>query len=662
MTFYDAVLNGLFMVVLWPAIGYLVLGVTLGMFFGAVPGLSGLVGLAILLPFTFGLEPGSAFAFLLGMYAVTTTSDTLASVMLGIPGTAASQATILDGYPMAQRGEAARALGAAYTVSMFGGVLGAIFLALSIPLVRPIILSFSEPEFFALAVLGLTMVASLSGRSVLKGVTAACFGLLIATVGYAEFGAVQRYWFGLPFLADGLPIVPYVLGLFAIPEVLDLAVRNTSISKVDRAEVKGGILEGMKDAATHWWLALRCTVIGVYIGMLPGLGGSIVDWVAYGHAAQSEKNTETFGTGDVRGVIAPEAANNAMKGGALLPTIAFAIPGSASMAILLGAFQIQGLEPGPQMLTTKLDVSFSLVWTLAIANVLGAAVLLVWGKQVAKVTFVQGHIIVPAILLFVFMGAWVGGGTIGNWVTLLIFGIIGYVMKQGGWPRPPIVLGYVLGKIMEEAMVLSMQVHKWGSFTRPIVLIIVALTGLTIYFAIKGQRKKNDDSAAGAVRSGEEGGKEVPALSLPIVILVAILFGYAFWEAMPWPFTVKLFPQTVAIVGFALAIATIFRDLRLSAQLRAGTAPNAVQHPDKPYMLRGVYFFGWLFGILFITLLLGQYLTLLMFVVLYLKFWGNYGWKIIGIYTSSAAAFLYVLFNEIVPVVWHESPFFSVLS
>jgi TctA family transporter len=662
MTFLDAALSGLSMVVIWPAIGYLCLGVTLGMFFGAVPGLSGLVGLAILLPFTFNLEPGSAFAFLLGMYAVTTTSDTLASVMLGIPGTAASQATILDGYPMAQRGEAARALGAAYSVSMVGGVLGAIFLALSIPLVRPIILSFSEPEFFALAVLGLTMVASLSGRSILKGVTAACFGLLIATVGFAEFGAVQRYWFGLPFLADGLPIVPYVLGLFAVPEVLDLAVRNTSISKVDRAEVKGGILEGMKDAAKNWWLALRCTVIGVYIGMLPGLGGSIVDWVAYGHAAQSEKNSETFGSGDVRGVIAPEAANNAMKGGALLPTIAFAIPGSASMAILLGAFQIQGLEPGPQMLTEKLDISFSLVWTLAIANVLGAALLLVWGKQVAKVTFVQGHIIVPAILLFVFMGAWVGGGTIGNWVTLLVFGVIGYVMKQGGWPRPPIVLGYVLGKIMEEAMVLSMQTHKWGSFTRPIVLIIVVLIALTVYFAIKGQRKKNQGPTSGAVRSGEEGGKEVPALSLPIVIMVTILFGYAFWEATAWTFTVKLFPQTVAIAGFILAIATIFRDIRLTAQLRAGTAPPAVQYPDKAYLLRGTYFIGWLIGVVLLTQLIGQFVTLLLLVVLYLKFWGHYGWKMISIYTAASAVFLYVLFNEIVPVVWHESPFYSLMS
>ena len=214
---FDAVIDGLLLVVQWPAAGYLLLGIMLGMFFGAVPGLSGLVGMAILLPFTFGLDAGSAFAFLLGMYAVTTTADTLSSVLLGVPGTAASQATILDGYPMAQRGEASRALGAAYMVSMVGGVLGAVFLAASIPLVKPLILSFAEPEFFMLAVLGLTMVGSLSGGSIYKGLASACLGLLLSLIGYSAFGSVPRYTFEANYLLDGLPLVPVVLGLFAIP-------------------------------------------------------------------------------------------------------------------------------------------------------------------------------------------------------------------------------------------------------------------------------------------------------------------------------------------------------------------------------------------------------------------------------------------------------------
>jgi TctA family transporter len=664
MTFMEAVLDGLRLVLIWPAPGYMLLGVAIGMFFGAVPGLGGLVGMAIILPFTFGMEPNVAFAFILGMYAITTTADTLSSILLGIPGTAASQATILDGYPMAQRGEASRALGAAYTVSMIGGVLGAIFLAASIPIVRPIILSFSDPEFFALAVLGLTMVASLSGKSIFKGTAAACFGLMLATIGFAEFGGVRRFWFGHNFLLEGLPIVPYVLGMFAIPEVLDLAVRNTSISRVEREEVEtGGIVNGMKDAAKHWWLGLRCTVIGVYIGMLPGLGGSIVDWVAYGHAAQSEKNNENFGKGDVRGVIAPEAANNAMKGGALLPTIAFAIPGSASMAILLSAFFIQGLEPGPQMLTEKLNITFTLVWTLVLANVAGAVILLLWGSQASKITYLQGHIIVPAIMLVVFMGAWVGNGTLGNWVVLLVFGFIGYFMKLGGWPRPPIVLGFVLGKIMEEAMNLAMQTHGTGSFTRPIVLIIAVLTVVTLVGAIRKQNKKKRalpaqeaKGPADAPMITEEGGKDCPPASWPIAALLVALFVYCFVEASAWSFSPRVFPQTVAVIGVCLALGALFFDLKGVASMRAGTAGRDVVGVDRTYFLRSMYYLSWMVGIFVLTLAIGQFPTLVLFVGLYLKFWGNFGWKVILIYTIGAIIFLLGMFNEIVPVLWYEPP------
>ncbi len=664
MTYMEAILDGLRLVLTWPAPGYMMLGVCIGMFFGAVPGLGGLVGMAILLPFTFGMEPNVAFAFILGMYAVTTTADTLSSVLLGIPGTAASQATILDGYPMAQKGEASRALGAAYTVSMIGGVLGAVFLALSIPLVRPIILSFSDPEFFGLAVLGLTMVASLSGKSILRGTAAACFGLMIATVGFAEFGGVRRYWFEFNFLLEGIPIVPYVLGLFAIPEVLELAIRNTSISRVSRDEVEtGGIINGMRDARKHWWLGLRCTAIGVYVGMLPGLGGSIVDWVAYGHAAQSEKNTETFGTGDVRGVIAPEAANNAMKGGALLPTIAFAIPGSASMAILLSAFLIQGLEPGPEMLTSKLNITFTLVWTLVIANVAGAVMLLLWGSQVAKVTFIQGHIIVPAILMFVFMGAWVGNGTLGNWIMLLLFGVIGYFMKLGGWPRPPIVLGFVLGKIMEEAMILAMQIHGSGSFTRPIVMVLMVMTVLTVIAAIRKKRKKTREIKV-APKPGaappaivEEGGKDCPPASWPISAVLVGIFIFCFVEATGWGFSSRIFPQVVAMVGVVLAGGALFFDLRGMAAIRAGTAPKDMVGVDKVLLGKGLYFLSWMFGIFFFTLVIGQFPTLLLFVALYLKFWGGFGWKMIALYVSGCAIFLLVMFNEVVPVLWYEPPF-----
>ncbi len=650
---FDAVIDGLLLVVQWPAVGYLLLGVMLGMFFGAVPGLSGLVGLAILLPFTFGLGPGPAFALLLGMYAVTTTSDTLASVLLGVPGTAASQATILDGYPLACKGEAARALGAAYMVSMVGGVLGAIFLALSIPLVKPLILSFAEPEFFMLAILGLTMVGSLSGGSIYKGLSSACIGLLLAMVGYAEFGGIARYTFGSNYLLDGLPLVPVVLGLFALPEMIDLASRGTSISRVQDAG--SGMLDGIKDAGRHWWLALRCTAIGVYIGMLPGLGGSIVDWVAYGHAVQSAKDKSQFGKGDIRGVIAPEAANNAMKGGALLPTIAFAIPGSASMAILLGAFLIQGLEPGPRMLTDKLDITFMLVWTLAIANILGAGLLMAWGTQVAKLTFVPGHFLVPAIVLFVFMGSWMTGSSIGDWISLLAFGLIGWVMKQSGWPRPPLVLGYILGKIMENGLQIGSQTHGWSMLTRPIVIIIVVLVVVTIYAAVRKHAKsvKADDGAD--VKISDATGDNA-ALSLAFDVLLFLMFAYAAIVASGIRPSARLFPLVAALPALPLLAITIWDDIR---KIKAGVGANG--DPDG-VLRRGAMFYVWLFGILAGTLVIGQYIAMLVFVVLYLRYWAKAGWRLVSIYTVSCGVVLYVLFELIVPVIWYESPFFSLMS
>lgn len=661
----NAVFEGLMLVLAWPAIGYLFLGVVIGMFFGAVPGLSGLVGLAILLPFTFGLGPGPAFAFLLGMYAITTTSDTLSSVLLGVPGTAASQATILDGYPLAQKGEAARALGAAYTVSMIGGVLGAIFLAISLPLVEPLILSFAEAEFFALALLGLTMVGALSGRSIYKGLAAACAGLLLAMIGYAEFGGVPRFTAGSNYLLDGLPLVPVVLGLFALPEMIDLTRRGDSISKV--ADTGSGLLEGVKDAFRHWWLGLRCTAIGVYIGMLPGLGGSIVDWVAYGHAVQSAKDKSQFGQGDIRGVIAPEAANNAMKGGALLPTIAFAIPGSASMAILLGAFQIQGLEPGPKMLTEKLDVTFSLVWALAIANVLGAGLLLAWGKHVAKVTFLPAFYIVPIVILFMFMGAWIGNSAVGDWVSLLAFGLLGWLMKLGGWPRPPLVLGYILGKIMENGLQISMQTNGWAMLYRPIVLIIFALIAVTLVAAILRHNKDKKAVAASASPGGAaaaaspagEGTAINPQVSLLIDFVLLAIFVWALYECWTMPAAARFFPLVAIIPAIVFLLIAITRDLHDRKALPVTS--GALGTGGKP-ITRGLYFYLWLVGVFAAMFVIGQYFALLAFVFLYLIVWGDAKWWIAALYTAACALILYVVFNLVVPVLWYQSPFFEIFA
>ncbi len=653
----DAFFTGLFLVFQWPAIGYLFLGVLIGIWLGAVPGLGGIIGLVMLLPFTFGMDPVSAFALLLGMFAVTTTSDTIASVMLGIPGTAASQATILDGYPLAQKGQAARACGAAFTVSAFGGIFGAMILAVSLPLILPIILAFNSPELFMLGVLGLTMVGSLSGRSILKGLVVAVLGLLMATVGYAETVAIPRYWFGTDYLIDDLPLIPIVLGLFAIPELMELAIRNVSISRIPKEQTEGGgMLEGIKDAFRHWWLALRCSVIGTYVGMLPGLGAAIVDWVAYGHAVQSAKDKSLFGQGDIRGVIAPEAANNATKGGALVPTVAFGIPGSLGAAILLGALLIQGLKPGPEMLTTELPLTFSMVWMIVIANIVVALLLMVWSKQVAKVAFLPGHMVVPGVILFVFMGAWLGGASLGDWISCLTMGVVGFIMKRGGWPRPPLILALILGNIMENSFQISMRAHEGaGWLTRPIVLIILALVILTIFLAARGiikTKRSGDGPTLG------EGSERNPVISFPFSVGLLVLFVWAGIESLKWPYSVRQFPLMISIPGAALVLGALWHDARglIAESAEAGGIEAAIRLASKKAVLPGAgQFFGYLIAMILMMLVIGQKFALPLFIGIYLWRWGSYPWRFSLGYAIGGWLLLVLFYDQVMHLFWHQS-------
>ncbi|MPZ59625.1 MAG: hypothetical protein GEU91_24790 [Rhizobiales bacterium] len=654
----ESAVAGLISAVQWPAIGYLFFGIALGIYFGAVPGLSGLSGMAIILPFTFGMDPVSAFSFLLGMYAVTTTSDSIPAVLIGVPGTAAAQATVLDGFPMAKRGEASRAFGAAFTCSAIGGVLGGFVMGLSIPIVQPIVLAFAKPEFFMLGLLGLTMVGALSGRSILKGLTAAGLGLLLSQIGYAEQLAIPRYWMGFTYLLDGLPLVPVVLGLFALPEVVSLASSNRSISDIPRQQATSGIWTGVQDALTHWWLLLRSSVIGIYIGMLPGLGSTIADWVAYGHAVQSAKGKSQFGKGDVRGVIAPEAANNSCKGGELVPTVAFGIPGSAPMAILLGAFLIQGLTPGPEMLTTKLSVTFSLMWSLILANIVAAVLLLAWANQLQRIIFIPAHLVVPGVTIFVLIGAWTAGSNIGDWITLLVFGAVGLVMKNAGWPRPPLVLGYILGRLMENSLHLSMAAYGLSWIFRPICIAIAIVIVITIYFAVRSHLARKSEPDAPAASDADGGDTRV---SLGLAIAVCLVLAYAIAATFAWPPTVRLFPLVFSIPAIILAAFAIYFDWRtIRQQSPAVAAPSG---PTVAFGLGGMSnelrrtfaFYGWLIAVLIVTVLLGQHVALPLFIVLYLLIWGKCRWPFALAYGAAGLALLIALFDYMSPTMWYPA-------
>ena len=657
----DALLEGLVLIFQWPAIGFLVFGIMIGLWLGAVPGLGGVLGLVLLLPFTFDMDPVPAIALLLGMYSVTTTSDTIASVMLGIPGTAASQATILDGHPLAKMGHAARAFGAAFTVSAFGGVFGAVVLSASLPIVLPIILAFSKAELFMLGVLGLTMVGSLTGRSVAKGLTVALFGLMVSTVGYGETLPVPRFDFGVDYLLDGLPLIPMVLGLFALPELIELANRNTSISRIPQKDAEGGnMFEGVKDACRNWWLAIRCSVIGTYVGMLPGLGGAIVDWVAYGHAVQSAKDKSKFGQGDIRGVIAPEAANNAIKGGALVPTVAFGIPGSLGAAILLGALVIQGMQPGPDMLTVNLHITFSLVWTIVVANIIGAALLMMWSKQISKLAFIPGHMLIPGVIAFVAMGSWIGRTSVGDWITMMVFGLIGYVMKRGGWPRPPFVLALILGAIMEQTFQISMAAHRGPSWLweRPVVIAIAVLCLLTVFLATRGVIKNKQAGKDGPATG--EGNERNPIISLPLSLFLLILFTYAYFASQEWPSNAQQFPFTIAVPGILFALYIVYMDLRhLAASRREFGSIGAAwaQTADDVAVRSTVTFFVYLIGMLLLTMLVGQKIAIPIYIATYLIRWGDYSWRAALTYAAGCWLVLVAFYDRVMNLFWYPTLF-----
>jgi putative tricarboxylic transport membrane protein len=493
---FDALVQGLLLVLQWNAFSLMLVGMALGFVVGLLPGIGGAATLALMLPFVFKMSPVEAFAFLLGMHSVAATTGDITSILFGVPGEGLSAATVVDGHPMAKQGEAARALGAALMSSLVGALIGAAALAVSIPIVRPLVLTFGSPELFMITVMGIACITSLSGagtRAQFKGFAMGFLGLLLATIGQERQSGILRFDFGLIYLWEGLDLIPVLVGIFAIPEIIDLAVRGTAIAgNAPAARIGSGVWQGIRDTFTHWWLVVRCSMVGVFVGILPGAGGGVAQWMAYAHAVQSAKDANDrsrFGAGDVRGVLGPGAANNSKEGGDLIPTIAFGVPGSGAMAILLGAFLIMGLHPGPDMLTKHLAVTYSMVWTLVIANVITVIACLALLPYLAYVTKIRGGVIIPFLLLLVFVGSYTANKQLADLLVTLGFGALGYLMVRFEWPRAPLVLGFVLGKLAETYLFISMARYGYGWLGQPLVIVLMVLTALVVAYPYIQERR-----------------------------------------------------------------------------------------------------------------------------------------------------------------------------
>src|ERR1700720_4286413 len=538
-------------------LGILVIGVVIGLAIGVLPGLNGIVGMAMLIPFTYNMDQHTAMALLLGMAAVITSSDFISAVLFGVPGHVGAAATVIDGHAMARNGEAGRAFGAGFAASLAGGLIGAVVLALSIPILRPVLLAIGSPELLAFSLFGLSMVATLSGRAPLKGLTAAGLGLMISMIGSRSESGTLRWTFDTLYLYDGVPLVPAMLGLFAMPELCELAVARQKIAGVHAANINlSDQWEGVRDVGRHWWLVLRCGILGTGLGAIPGIGSAVIDWIAYGYAQRTEKNPESFGTGDVRGVIAPESSNNSKEGGHLVPTIAFGVPAGASMAILLGAFLMHGLTPGPEMLTKHLDLTYMIVWSLTLAHVIGAIICLCCSRWLAQISRIRPEILLPVIIALVFVAAFEGEHDWGDLYSLLFFGGGGWIKKRLGWPPPPMVLGLVVGAIFERYLFISTQLYGWGWLLRPAVLAILAGVGWALY------RPLSQIALPLIEQFREVGGRKArfgaaPAFSLAIIVLIVA----AMISSTDWPHDAKLVPLTACSMALVAAVLNLVNEL-----------------------------------------------------------------------------------------------------
>jgi putative tricarboxylic transport membrane protein len=619
---------------------YMMIGVLVGLVVGILPGLGGIAGMSLLLPFVYGLSPTSAFAMLIGMLAVVPTSDTFTSVLMAIPGSSSSQATILDGFPLTKRGEAARALSAAFASSLVGGLFGALVLTLFVQVARPIILMFSSAELCILGVLGLSMVGVLAGKSLSKGIAACTLGILAGTVGAAPATGEFRLAFDVIYLGDGLPLVVVALGIFALPEIIDLLRQGQTISS--RPSLGTGWIQGVRDTWIHRWLVLRCSGIGCILGAVPGIGGSVIDWVAYGHVVQVAKDKSNFGKGDIRGVLAPESSNNAKDGGALIPTLLFGVPGTGSMAIFLAGMALAGVDPGPSMVGRNLEITYVIIWTLAIANVVGTVLCVAVTPSVVRLTNLPYGYVAPCMMMAICFAAFQASRDIADLAALFAFGALGVFMKRFDWPRPAFLIGFVLAGPLETYVYQAIQFYGAGMFARPGVLILLAITAASIYLGLR-YNPQHAKPAGAAIRAGNLR----PQAAFSLLVFAALLLG--FWDAWKHSILGGIFPGLATFVGIPFAAYVLVRHTLGHADHPANHDEEVVgEHVGKPG-LAGLYaYMLWFGGLLLGVYAVGFILAMTGFFLAFMRVETRASWLRIFAITAGAISLMLVLAHSMV--------------
>ncbi|CUH60143.1 tripartite tricarboxylate transporter permease [Thalassobacter stenotrophicus] len=453
-----------------------------GVIIGSLPGLNATTGAALLLPFTITMEPIPAIAILTTIYCAATFAGAITAILINTPGTSASATTCLDGFPMAQRGEAGRALGMATVSSTIGGIISVFCLMLAAPLLARMAYNFAPPEYFALTVFGISMLATIGDGTPLKNIIAGCIGILLATVGKDLLTTVERFTFGFNELSEGIGFVPVMIGIFGISELLVQAERLS----VERRQIllKAIKLPSRADYRKVWKTILRSSGIGTFIGILPAEGATVASMIGYNEARRWSKTPEEFGKGAIEGIAGSEAANNSATGGAMVPTLALGIPGSPTAAVILAGLMVHGLQPGPTMFTEQAEFAYAIFWSMLLVNITFIFVGLFGAKLFARVTFVPVQILWPIVFTFSIVGAYALDQSMLDVYIAIGSGVIGYFMRRFGYSVVPLAIGLILGGMLEKRLgqsLIMLDDQWWLMFTRPLTLLFFVLTVLALF-------------------------------------------------------------------------------------------------------------------------------------------------------------------------------------
>jgi putative tricarboxylic transport membrane protein len=620
---------------------------------GLIPGVSASLLMALAVPFiVFTVQdPVLGIVMLATITGVEEMLDVLPIVVLGHPG--GGQVTFIEARPLVERGHAARVLGFIYAVSMLGGIIGAVALLLVIPVIKPFILKFSFPEIAAIGLFGVAMVGALSRGAMVKGIAAGAFGLMLSTVGLSMFTGDSRYTFGALQLREGLPLIATTIGLFALPEMFDLMMTRRPLSQATVQVERGEVFKGVRLALRYRWLILRHSLLGVFLGAIPGIGSRVVSWLSYGLGISLTRNRNQFGKGSYRGLLFSESVQSAKEGGQAIPTLALGLPGGQSWIFVIVAMITYGISPGPQVLTQHLDIVNLIVVSLILGNAALAVIGIMWSGQLVKLTNVPypllGAVVIPLTLLSAFLET-------RHWSAIAIalgFAALGLLMKQFKWPRPPLILGFILGELIEQNIISAINLYGVaGVMQRPLTIVLLIMAVAIALFFARFDTRKTTGANQGVQTPSRRWGWTWQNLFPIFFALVAAAF---LWMATGFKPLAAAFPIAVGslvILASVLQIVINSRGGGNGAILDLGMLSTGVADQNRSALI----LFGLILGFALVATAIGLQYSVIMLAAAMPAFLmvGRRPWAW-GILTGGIlAAVVVVFFDYMMSVVWPE--------